>query len=378
MVQRVSALVLYVDDDRSNRIVFEQSFGREFEVITVPDAPAALSLLESREAAVLLTDMQMPGMSGEELLRIARERHPRTVRIVVTAYSDVDRILRALNDGLVARYIIKPWERAELAQVLRWACEAWALSDADTLQQRLASSERIASTVHDLRTPLTAILANAEHLQLLAASVPGLREALTNVALAPERRRELSLILDELGPIATDLAAAGQQINRLADRLLPPAAEKPAIDPLPIVRHALAVCQPLAAQLSASLRYEGPGALPHVRLSPQELTQVLINVVANGAQAVAARGGAGAVSIAAHEREGMLELQVHDDGVGIAAEAVGRVGTPYYTTRDGGAGLGVARCKRLIAMAGGAFDIASEPGIGTTVTILLPAVHHAA
>lgn len=378
MVQRVSSLVLYVDDDRNNRIVFEQSFGREFEVVTVPDAAAALALLETREPAVLLTDMQMPGLSGEELLRIARERYPRTIRIVVTAYSDVDRILRALNEGLVARYIIKPWERRELAQVLRWGCEAWALSDAGALRQRLADTERVASTVHDLKTPLTAILANAEHLEALAANVPALRAALAAVTLAPERRRELALIFDELEPIAGDLVTAGRQIHRLVDQLLPAAAVGPAIDPLPIVRHALAVCEPIAAQLSASLRYEGPGSLPRVRVSPQDLTQVLINVLSNGAQAVAARGGAGAVSIAAHEREGMLELQVHDDGVGIAAEAVGRVGTPFYTTRDDGAGLGVARCKRLLATAGGAFNIASEPGTGTTVTILLPAVHSAA
>lgn len=378
MVQRVSSLVLYVDDDRSSRIVFEQSFGRDFEVMTAPDARAALALLESHEVAVLLTDVQMPGLSGEELLRIARERHPRAIRIVVTAYSDVDRILRALNEGLVARYIIKPWERAELAQVLRWGCEAWGLAETGALRQRLAETDRVAATIHDLKTPLTAILANAEHLELLAASAPALRAALAVVPLAPERRRELSLILDELGPIAGDVTTAGRQIHRLVDQLLPTATVGPLIDPLPIVRHALAVCEPIAAQLSASLRYEGPGALPHVRVSPQDLTQVLINVLSNGAQAVAARGGAGAVSIAAHEREGMLELQVHDDGVGIAEEAVGRVGTPFYTTRDDGAGLGVARCKRLLATAGGAFEIASEPGAGTTVTILLPAVHRAA
>src|SRR5512139_3479932 len=144
---QTTPLVLYVEDDAGNRIVFEQVFGRDFEVVTVSDGPSALALLETREAAVLLTDMQMPGLSGEELLRIAKERHPRTIRIMITAYSDVDRILRALNEGLVARYIIKPWERTEIMQVLRWACEAWMLSaDAEGLHHRLVETERMVTT----------------------------------------------------------------------------------------------------------------------------------------------------------------------------------------------------------------------------------------
>jgi signal transduction histidine kinase len=375
-------LVVYVEDDASNRIVFEQSFGREFDVVTVADGPSALALLETRPAAVLLSDMQMPGMTGEELLRIAKERHPRTIRIVVTAYSDIDRILRALNEGLVARYIIKPWERAELAQVLRWACEAWELSEeAALLHNRLVETERMVTDasklVHDLRNPLMSLLANAEHLQGLAATVPALREALARVPLEPAHQRDLLAILDDLQPIADDLLSATRELDRLIDDTSS-AAEglrgiPPAIDPLPVVRHVMAVCQPLAAQLSASIGYEGPGTLPRVRMSPSELSQVLINVVANGAQAVAARGGSrGHISIRAHERGDMLELQVKDDGEGIAPDALARVGTPFYTTREEGAGLGVAQCQRLVGTAGGRFSIASEPGVGTTVTILLP------
>ena len=75
---------------------------------------------------MLVTDIRMPTMNGDELLRIVKERHPQTIRMVVTAFADIDPILRAINEGFVARYIIKPWVRAELVQVLRWAIEAWA------------------------------------------------------------------------------------------------------------------------------------------------------------------------------------------------------------------------------------------------------------
>ena len=68
----------------------------------------------------------------------------------------------------------------------------------------------------------------------------------------------------------------------------------------------------------------------------------------------------------------MVELSVHDDGVGIPADVLARIGTPFYTTRSEGTGLGVAQCQRLVGTAGGRFHIESEPGVGTTVTIMLP------
>jgi signal transduction histidine kinase len=94
-------------------------------------------------------------------------------------------------------------------------------------------------------------------------------------------------------------------------------------------------------------------------MSASELGQVLINVVANGAHAIGARGATGHVSITAQEAHGMLELQVRDNGVGV-------------TRREDNTGLGVGQCERILAIAGGRLHIANEPGIGTVVTITLP------
>ena len=75
-------------------------------------------------------------------------------------------------------------------------------------------------------------------------------------------------------------------------------------DPLPILRHAMAVCQQISIRAGASVDYIGPTELPRVTMPATELTQVLINVLSNGAQAVAARGKAnGHVSIAVHAND---------------------------------------------------------------------------
>jgi signal transduction histidine kinase len=383
---RTGPLVLYVDDERANRIVFEQSLS-EFNLRTVADGKSALAVLDEHDVAVLVTDMRMPGMSGEELLRIAKEKHPQTIRMVVTAYSDVDPILRAINEGLVARYIIKPWERAELVQVLRWACEAWTFSrDSAALHRRLLETERLATLgsiasmlVHDLKQPLMSLLVNIEHLRELAAAAPTVASAIERAQLSPVIRTRLLELVGDLEPTTNDLRTSANHLNDMIGSLRDlgrprdPASALPLVDPLPIVRHAMAVCQELAVNVRASIGYEGPQILPRVRISPTELTQVLINVVANGTQAVAARGlPNGKVSIIAKTDEGMLELQVQDDGIGMAPDVLKRAGTPFFTTRPEGTGLGLAQCQRLIGTAGGRFVIESQQGVGTTVTIILP------
>jgi two-component system response regulator PhcR len=384
---RSGPLVLYVDDERGNRIVFEQSLNTEFNLVTAQNAAEALEMLERHEVAVIVSDVRMPSMTGEELLRIVKERYPHIIRMVVTAYADVDPILRAINEGLVARYIIKPWIRTELVQVLRWAIEAWTFTrDSAVLSRRLLETERLATLgsiasmlVHDLKQPLMSLLVNVEHLSELANAAPILHDALLHAPVAPAQRARLIELVDDLEPVTTDLRTSGQHLSELISGLRelgrPRDPNNPAAttDPLPIVRHAMAVCQELAIPVRASIGYEGSGELPRVRMSATELTQVLINVVANGVEAVAARGVPhGRVSIVARPEADMLELQIRDDGVGMTPEVLGRVGTPFFTTRPDGTGLGLAQCQRLVGTVGGRFRIESEEGIGTTVTITLP------
>jgi signal transduction histidine kinase len=379
-------LVLYVDDERGNRVVFETSMKAEFNVRVASEPSEALSILESTDVAVIVTDMRMPTMSGEELLRIAKERWPQTIRMVVTAYSDIEPILRAINEGLVARYIIKPWVRTELMQVLRWATEAWALSrDSAAVHRRLLETERLATLgsisgmlVHDLKQPLMSLAVNAELLKELADFAPVMRQALESISVP--NRAHLVEMIDELGQVTDDIKTSIDHLNTLISSLRgfstqrrPDPSTPISTDPLPILRHAMSVCQELAVKVRAQIGYDGPRELPRVRIPPTELTQVLINLVANGAQAVAARGSPnGRVSIHASESSGMLVLEVKDDGVGMTPDVLKRVGTPFFTTRAQGTGLGLAQCQRLIGTAGGRLAIDSEPGKGTTVTITLP------
>ncbi|HEX5063326.1 MAG TPA: ATP-binding protein [Kofleriaceae bacterium] len=380
-------LVLYVDDERANRIVFEQSLKSEFTIKTVEDAKSALEALDREDVAVLVSDIRMPEVDGLELLRRAKERHPNTIRMVITAYSDVDPILRAINEGLVARYIVKPWDREELVQVLRWATELWNFGkDSAQLLRRLLETERLASLggltalyVHDLKTPIMVVNNLLDELHAVADAVPTLHAAIEASDIDDRLKARLLQRVDDTPEIVQDAKQAStlikDMIGGLSDYIRNKGPqETPVIDPTPVIQFTVNMFQRITVEnRTAQIGYRGSKSLPHVRISAVDLTQVLVNLVNNATQAVHARGEPNRhVALEARTQGDMLELQVRDDGIGMSPEVLRKIGTPWFSTRPEGTGLGIANCQRLIGRAGGRMRIESEPGVGTTVTILLP------
>jgi signal transduction histidine kinase len=379
-------VVLYVDDERANRVVFEQSLKSEFSIKTVADAKTAIDVLATTEIAVLVTDIRMPEVDGLELLRIAKDNYPNAIRMVITAFSDVDPILRAINEGLVARYIVKPWHREELIQVLRWATELWTFGkDSAQLLRRLLETERLASLgglaalyVHDLKTPIMVVNNTLEELRAVAEATPALHEAIEKAPIDERVKARLLQKVDDTPELVNDAKQASEIIEGMIKGLgayikNEKPSEPPVIDPMPIIDFTLNMYQRVTVHVAAQIGYRGSKQLPHVRISPVDLTQVLVNLVNNATQAVAARNEPNRhVAVEARAQGDMLELQVRDDGVGMPPDVLKRVGTPWFSTRSEGTGLGIANCQRLIGRAGGRMRIESEQGVGTTVTILLP------
>ena len=71
----------------------------------------------------MISDQRMPEMTGVEFLARVYERHPNTVRIILTGFADMDATIGAINDGHVYAYVTKPWEPDQLKQVVRRAVE---------------------------------------------------------------------------------------------------------------------------------------------------------------------------------------------------------------------------------------------------------------
>jgi diguanylate cyclase (GGDEF)-like protein len=139
--QRCSVLV--VDDEPMLLALLTRLLAEEFEVLTAESADAAEAVFARRSVDILLTDQRMPRRSGVQLLEWVREHHPRTVRLLMTGYVELDGAVEAINRGQVYYYISKPWHDEALLQALRNAAEKFELERSrDQLLEELRRSNR--------------------------------------------------------------------------------------------------------------------------------------------------------------------------------------------------------------------------------------------
>jgi signal transduction histidine kinase len=114
--------------------------------------------------------------------------------------------------------------------------------------------------------------------------------------------------------------------------------------------------------------------LPPVRGNFHQLEQVIINVVLNALQALKSREDAVNLTVSHNLRTEMIDITVHDQGVGMGQETLERILDPFFTTRldKGGSGLGLSISNRILKQHGGTLRFKSLPGQGTTTVISLP------
>ncbi|RZT41159.1 response regulator [Cupriavidus agavae] len=117
--------ILFVDDEATAVKYFQRAIGQLAPVVTGQSVEEGKALLDAHaeSLAVLVSDQRMPGEYGNELLRYARERYPHIVRILTTAYSELDQTVEAVNQGQIHRYIKKPWDITALRMELKQALE---------------------------------------------------------------------------------------------------------------------------------------------------------------------------------------------------------------------------------------------------------------
>jgi signal transduction histidine kinase len=369
--------ILYVDDDEANLTVLQATCADEFDVITASSGAEALDILQQREIAVLLVDQRMPVMTGVELFETIREQYRDTVRILITAYSDITSAISAINRGQVRRYIKKPWEPEELKAILAESLEIYATRrQVRELEQRFLETERVyalgviaASVAHELRTPLTALQANLDLARMRGRKLaeqlqPGAR-------VGPPEHESLGKLLDQVGGAA---AAAGQAIDitrgvelghrRRDDEQVADLSEVVNLT-LKCVRGDLLTRSQLFVE-----------AEPHVAVaaSPTKVGQVVLNLLINAFQALPERPrNENLVTIRVRPGSDAVTLEVEDNGSGIPREVVERIFDPFFTTKaQGGTGLGLAISRKIVEEARGSIAVDSTPGRGTRFTVTLP------
>ncbi|MBI2342101.1 MAG: sigma-54-dependent Fis family transcriptional regulator [Deltaproteobacteria bacterium] len=111
-------IVLYVDDDTANLETFKRSFRFDYDIKCAPSAAEGLNIVKTeKELGLIITDQRMPQMTGIEFLKEAIKLNPHPQRIILTAFTDNEALLKAIQEGHVYDYIVKPWEPKTLKEI---------------------------------------------------------------------------------------------------------------------------------------------------------------------------------------------------------------------------------------------------------------------
>jgi signal transduction histidine kinase len=240
----------------------------------------------------------------------------------------------------------------------------------DMVSQLKASREEI-SHLHQTQ------MSRAEHFATLGELAAG---------LAHEIRNPLAGIAGVLEIISRDLPATSVareviddakqeavQINRILTELLdtarPKAPQFRVTDIVGTTEHAVLFARQQAVTKRISIDFEVKNAVPPVEHDPNQLNQVLLNLLLNAIQSM---DRPGTIQVSLEPEDEAVAIAVADEGQGIAPEHLPNLFRPFFTTKGHGTGLGLSLARRIVESHGGRIDVVSKPGEGARFTVLLP------
>ena len=355
----MSTRVLLVEDSPldAELVVRELRRGQlDCHVVRVDSEAALRERLSSARHDVILADYNLPGFTGLDALRIARELAPEIPFIFVSGSLGEERAVEALREGAVD-YIVKDRPVRLAAAVERALRERTDRETRERLRQQLERAERVeslgrlaATMAHEFNNVLMGIQPFAEIVRRYSGPDGPLPNAATQIMASVARGRRVT---EEILRITRTTAPAMKTIdlNRWLENIVPEIVEivgpRVGVDALPSSEPAWVRCD--AAQLQ----------------------QVVANLAINALHAMP-HGGILTIGITV-DRE-TVHLRVSDTGSGIPRDVLDRIFEPLFTTKRNGTGLGLAIVHRLVAQNGGAIAVESAPGEGTTFSLSFAAV----
>lgn len=371
---RPARILIVEDQEVSRRLMTRCLTGHE--LVEASDGETALAYLAEHDVDLVLLDIGLPGIDGYEVLE-ALQQQPRTARvmvILVTGRNDTIDIVRGFERRAVD-YLVKPYRieelKARVAAVLRLKAlqdELQRLNEGLEAEVRertrqLLAEQRFAllgrnsgQIAHNLNSPLSTLLGYVE----LALATP------------PDQRDELllklrSVALDMQGILSSLLAGVRGRAAAIDETEL--------LDLSELVRGQVDFWR-----VNSQFRYEVAVSvdlrpdLPPVEAIRSDLDQVLANLIDNALYAVR-QTEQPRLTLRTSASGGFVRVEVTDNGCGIAPEHLDRIFEPSFTTKPlgEGTGLGLASSYELAAAYGGHLEVVSPPGVGTTVSLVLPA-----
>ncbi len=386
--------VLITEDDKSIQLLLAKQIGRwGFEISTADDGQQAVdAVCRDDRPDIIVMDWMMPRLSGIEACQAIKSMRdlPMVYILILTSKHDRGDLITGLNAG-ADDYLTKPVDSGELHSRLKVAertidyerrlrsyasqMEQLARERADQLvhADRLATIGTLSSGIaHEISSPLSAIMGNAQLMQMYWRHIEThLQEPIRKDAELARYCKDVPEMLASLDTSANRIANLVSTIKRFYRKQNP--AEREAYALNDCVKNALQICwTKLKYEVTLEQNLEEPS--PQVLVSPQQLDQVLINVLVNAYEALTANElKKGMIRITTGQEAGWGFIRVFDDGPAIPQEMIDKIWEAFYTTKEHGTGLGLSISSGIMRDHGGELRAENCEGGGVCFTLRLPA-----
>ena len=361
--------VLLVDDEFEVLAVLEALLDEDWDVHTAQSGDAALEILNSEIVIdLVITDQRMPGMTGVELLQSVADSHPDLYRMVLTAYSDVDPIVAAINQGKVDQFILKPWDPSALRRMVSEGlavCERRAAmrTAVGNLSQRHEEQSAVLNTLKTSQSAsrardwigvldtLGSVVADAlEHLLKPAETALGTLSDESPARLAIRRAQTLS-----------------DDLRRLAEANEP----KRSVAPRKLISDAVRLLMEEDGAQHNPIHVDIDPSIEGLHVSIEPMRMAILSMLRN-----AVRASEDSVAINLRVRRGStqhLAIEVADQGIGMSADVTQQAAEPFFSQFEPASiGLGLSLCSLVSELHGGrlAFLDNAPTGVITQLWLL--------
>lgn len=404
--------ILIVDDSAVVRRSFSKLLGVKYECVEAGSVMQAFEILKQSEFELVITDVIMPGLSGIELLRKIVESYPQTAVIVVSGVDRPQRALDAVRLGAFD-YLIKPCDHEVLEFTVLRALERRSLlinakrykddlearnqellrgkQQLERLQAQIVQTEKMASIgqlaagiAHELNNPVGYLYGNLDLLDGALANLLRLVEFYESAELPPDVAAQAETIRREIDYDATkadlfsiisDCRTGAERVRDIVQNLRTfsrlDEADFKKTDLHEGVDSTLRILSRYFTGGNITLK-RNYGAIPIIEAYSAQLNQVWMNLLVNAAQAIGPNTGEVEISTWADAES--VYVKVKDSGKGIDPQDLNRIFDPFFTTKPvgEGTGLGLSISFGIIERHGGRIDVESQPGKGTSFTVVLP------
>jgi two-component system sensor histidine kinase/response regulator len=354
--------VLYVDDEENNLSSFRAYFRKEYEVYATTNVADAFTILENNPIHIIISDQRMPLITGIEFLEKTIEKSPDSMRLLITAYSDIDIVVEAINRGQISKYIQKPWDWEKLSLaiencVLTYKSKIELKQKNNQLQKANDELNKFVYRVsHDLRAPLMSILGIIQlsetneksktienHFQIIKTCVLKLDTFIKNIIdyYKNSHPEEIRGTID----FKTLVLNIYDSLKHLDQRVIFKSEIEQTKE---FIGDSFRIEVILKNLISNAIKYQNPN-------NKNPLLQV---------------------QIVSNKKE--VCITVSDNGIGIAPEHLEKIFNMFFrigtSANKEGTGIGLYIVKEAVEKMNGSITVESTPFVGTSFNITIPAI----